>query len=299
MVQVLGSDQDDPGANGGTVRRACAGPASHTDGWPSVPPPRPSVEATRSSLVSGARWLRPPPRAAFGFTLIELLVVIAIIAILAAVLFPVFARAKERARQTECLSNMVQMGRAMDMYVDDWDGVMMPIIGWVTYAQHCGWTWRLQHYNTDLRTYRCPSDNHWFSYSLNAWLDTRDYAEAKAPARVICIFESPGSGVVRDGETPATADADADLTNEGQADGRVYACWDSRQDRVPISVFADPGGAQTTNPCANHIFWPYLYFPGRHAGGNNILFLDGHCRWFRDWDDRLMTFHIEGNVPGG
>jgi prepilin-type N-terminal cleavage/methylation domain-containing protein len=56
-----------------------------------------------------------------GFTLIELLVVIAIIAILAAILFPVFARAREQARKTTCLSNLKQMGTAMLMYVQDYD----------------------------------------------------------------------------------------------------------------------------------------------------------------------------------
>ena len=57
-----------------------------------------------------------------GFTLIELLVVIAIIAILAAILFPVFAAAKEHARQTQCLNNLMQLGRAIRAYSDDWNG---------------------------------------------------------------------------------------------------------------------------------------------------------------------------------
>jgi len=56
-----------------------------------------------------------------GFTLIELLVVIAIIAILAAILFPVFARAREKARQTSCLSNVKELGLGLMMYVQDYD----------------------------------------------------------------------------------------------------------------------------------------------------------------------------------
>jgi prepilin-type N-terminal cleavage/methylation domain-containing protein len=61
-----------------------------------------------------------------GFTLIELLVVIAIIAILAAILFPVFAKARDRAKVTECLSNLKQIGTAVNMYADDSDGYLFP-----------------------------------------------------------------------------------------------------------------------------------------------------------------------------
>lgn len=67
--------------------------------------------------------LRPLIRSAAGFTLIELLVVIAIIAILAAILFPVFAAAREKARQTACISNMRQHGLSFAMYAQDYDGL--------------------------------------------------------------------------------------------------------------------------------------------------------------------------------
>jgi len=60
-------------------------------------------------------------RQRWGFTLIELLVVIAIIAILAAILFPVFAQARDKARQASCLSNCKQMGTAWMMYTQDYD----------------------------------------------------------------------------------------------------------------------------------------------------------------------------------
>src|SRR5579872_3193597 len=65
--------------------------------------------------------IRSPRRLKSGFTLIEMLVVIAIIAILTAILFPVFAQAREAARKTSCLSNMKQVGLATLLYVQDYD----------------------------------------------------------------------------------------------------------------------------------------------------------------------------------
>src|SRR3712207_4868512 len=73
--------------------------------------------------------MRTPPQERRGFTLIELLVVIAIIAILAAVLFPVFAQAREKARQAACLSNVKQIALGISMYRQDWDG-FNPFCGW-------------------------------------------------------------------------------------------------------------------------------------------------------------------------
>src|SRR2546429_6669246 len=76
-------------------------------------------------------------RRSSGFTLIELLVVIAIIAILAALLFPVFAQARAKARQTTCVSNLKQVGLAINMYLSDYDETFP----WSTSGSQSGWTW--------------------------------------------------------------------------------------------------------------------------------------------------------------
>jgi len=117
-----------------------------------------------------------------AFTLIELLVVIAIIAILAAILFPVFARAREKARQTACLSNMKQIGTASQMYVQDYDQAYpdsrvagtFALDGQYKGAAHlCDWADRIYAndgntvagvgatyapYIKNIQVFRCPSD---------------------------------------------------------------------------------------------------------------------------------------------
>ena len=104
-----------------------------------------------------------------GFTLIELLVVIAIIAILAAILFPVFAKARDKARQTACLSNKKQMAQAMVMYRQDYDERNLPI--WIQGVQdpfgrpcpaggggcRSWWMCILQPYVKNVQIFVCPS----------------------------------------------------------------------------------------------------------------------------------------------
>ncbi len=97
-----------------------------------------------------------------GFTLIELLVVIAIIAVLAALLFPVFAQAREKARQTACLSNLKQVGTALALYVQDFDEVFPKAEFWGggSFSEYYSWSSRrcLQPYLKNVGVYRCPSD---------------------------------------------------------------------------------------------------------------------------------------------
>src|ERR1700752_5232231 len=80
-----------------------------------------SASGPRESSLIDASWKARAMKQRYGFTLIELLVVVAIIAILAAILFPVFAQAREKARQATCVSNLKQIGTATMMYAQDYD----------------------------------------------------------------------------------------------------------------------------------------------------------------------------------
>jgi prepilin-type N-terminal cleavage/methylation domain-containing protein/prepilin-type processing-associated H-X9-DG protein len=96
-----------------------------------------------------------------GFTLIELLVVIAIIAILAAILFPVFAQAKEAAKKTSCLSNDKQMATALFMYAGDNDDMLCQT-SWEksnTYPKQVHWSFLMQPYIKSFQMFQCPSDS--------------------------------------------------------------------------------------------------------------------------------------------
>ena len=93
-----------------------------------------------------------------GFTLIELLVVIAIIAILAAILFPVFAKAREKARQSSCLSNLKQLGLAALSYAQDYDETMMYHRCSSLYPAACYWE-EAYPYMKNSQLLKCPSNS--------------------------------------------------------------------------------------------------------------------------------------------
>ncbi|MBC8103762.1 MAG: DUF1559 domain-containing protein, partial [Cytophagales bacterium] len=100
------------------------------------------------------RFARPNPENA-GFTLIELLVVIAIIAILAAILFPVFAQAREKARQSACLNNTKQIALAVMQYAQDYDETL-PVAGNRTQCRG-RWTWQIYSYVKNESVFTCPN----------------------------------------------------------------------------------------------------------------------------------------------
>ncbi|MFP4248532.1 MAG: DUF1559 domain-containing protein [Armatimonadota bacterium] len=205
-----------------------------------------------------------------GFTLIELLVVIAIIAILAAILFPVFARAREKARQTTCLSNLKQISIGWMMYASDYDERVMPVelpgAGTVT---HYWWTaydssssasdaegGLLYPYMKNNQIQACPS----FSNDLRAdvgftgygynwhYLSPMDYSNWPTvtyhPASLASI-QSPS-------ETVTFADA-----------ARINP-WDG--ETFEGNTYLDP--PSQANPG----------FHGRHNGVGNVAFADGHAK---------------------
>ncbi len=197
-----------------------------------------------------------------AFTLIELLVVIAIIAILAAILFPVFAKAREKARQSSCGSNLKQVGVALMQYAQDYDEKYM------LNNQNNGlgiyWTDQLQPYIKNGQVYDCPSGSvRWaartanLSYLLNClyWSDaTRGM-----------LFEQSGTG-------PAT------LASVEDPAGTIF-CGDGG----PAGLFQVAVAPYTVNTTVNP---PRLtsgqgYYEGRHNDGANFTFLDGHVKWLK------------------
>ncbi len=102
-----------------------------------------------------------------AFTLVEMLVVIAIIAVLAAILFPVFSRAREQARKSNCLNNLSQLGKALLLYAHDW-GDFLPQVDVREDDDGSSWDFCpplhvvLEPYARNMQIYRCPSDHQWY-----------------------------------------------------------------------------------------------------------------------------------------
>jgi prepilin-type N-terminal cleavage/methylation domain-containing protein/prepilin-type processing-associated H-X9-DG protein len=217
-----------------------------------------------------------------GFTLIELLVVIAIIAILAAILFPVFAKAREKARQTSCLSNIKQLGLAFLMYAQDYDErwpavTLADCFSGTTWLGIVPWTMSVEPYIKNTQIFVCPSDGEKACMSK--------VSPATSPFDL--FFQ------MRFGFVPATQAEAAALWPESYA-ANSYLGWANgygsmAQVNRPSQCFMlTELGKGTYGYSVWYVQqYGYGYAPrwlagNRHNEGRNFTFCDGHAKWVRD-----------------
>ena len=233
-----------------------------------------------------------------AFTLIELLVVIAIIAILAAILFPVFAQAREKARQTACLSNARQIATAVAMFAQDHDE-MLPkawfndvVNGPTGWPVETGWDTAIYTYVKNQQLFKCPSDSNnavrgsWavsggipasYRYNLsnhpNGPWDALSLAALDRPAEAILILES----------VPGVNNNNWHQIATWEGDNRGYVC-PQFTNNVGMDRHARAAGrssATWTRDAAEN-----LPEGERNRGLSNYVFADGHAKamtWGATW----------------
>jgi prepilin-type N-terminal cleavage/methylation domain-containing protein/prepilin-type processing-associated H-X9-DG protein len=221
-----------------------------------------------------------------AFTLIELLVVIAIIAILAAILFPVFAQAREKARGAACLSNTKQIGLAISMYAQDYDE-RLPMGGNAAPTKPNRWYDWIKAYQTSRGIDVCPSAPGqtpqdygvggygcdinvmgWGAYPTQPTPPGRALAEITAPAKTFVVSDC--SQCTKDviGKDPDTWNSYINQKSPS-CDWQVTppGAWDSNS-YTPYNSF-DGWGNEARRPMP------------RHNNGLNVVYADGHSKWSR------------------
>lgn len=222
-----------------------------------------------------------------GFTLIELLVVIAIIAILAAILFPVFAQAKAAAKQSACLSNLRQIGTSFYLYMDDDDdrmpdrrdlkqslpGGWKPWTTWPTSDPRSGWAMVVLHpYTKNDEIWSCPAIKGGPMGSASQVMQTTTDSPSPVARYWLWRFDQVVDPIPLDnfwGKTPEQAVADLQVAKNPQAGN-------------PAGVAEVELGVDPYFPSTIPTVDPALKGLAVHFGGRNRLFLDSHVKWLRD-----------------
>lgn len=236
-------------------------------------------------LHTGHRCPPPPadPCPSSGrraFTLVELLVVIAIIAILAAILFPVFARARENARRSSCASNEKQLALGIAQYTTDYDE-RMPILA----STDVNWDVAVQPYVKTMEAFRCPSAPKPKAKALvpdNAYHSTYAIPGTDNGARTV-MLDKTGLPLAKIKETARTFM----LVESG------YGRWDN-----PASLYYTSGygmlgvGLSEINLTTQDPEDTAYFLHDRHFGGSNVAFADGHVKWIKSGDCKNWVFDV-------
>jgi len=228
-------------------------------------------------------------RKAQGFTLIELLVVIAIIAILAAILFPVFARARENARKATCQSNLKQLGTGLMMYVQDYDE-RFPTYFWSEgnsgIATLCTWFRGIYPYVKNTQLFQCPSQDDGCSFPSSRLLPGSPWAAGGGVT--YGINEELGSAV-KDSRLRQPADtlvlADCRCNFIG---GYWSVAWPGRAALTRVQIGLRDSATPAGMCCAGG-WGPKAEDSTVHNGGSVLGFAEGHAQWMAGQSIKTVT----------